>query len=437
MTAVPGLVWGLPFAALLVAIAVLPACAPRLWHRRMGMIATLGIAALLLPLALAAGPAAALWLAWQAILTQYLPFTSVLVALYCVGGGVYISGGPWGRPAGNTLLLGLGTLLAGLVGSTAAAIVLIEPLLRANAHRRRRRHLVIAAIILIGNAGGALSPIGNPPLMVGFLAGVPFFWPARHLALPLALFAGLVLPGFWALDRHLARTETPPARAPLRLRGGRNLVLLLVIVAALLGQAFWRPGALILAGVGAPIAGLAAMAVFAAATLASLRFTPRAIRRRNAFSWAPLREVAILFLALFITIAPVLAMLRAGRAGPFFPLLTLTAGRDGAPIPALYFLLCGLLSAVLDNAPSWLVFFGLAGGDARALIAHHPELLAALSAGSVFWGGLTYIGNAPNMMLRAIASRRGVPMPGFFTYTALVAGFLLPLYALMALVFFR
>ncbi|MGC8468867.1 MAG: sodium:proton antiporter [Acetobacteraceae bacterium] len=434
----PALAWALPFAALLWAVAVLPAATPRLWHRRMEQIVALGVLALLVPLAVLHGPAVAAALAWRELLEQYVPFISVLFSLYAIAGGVRLAGGPWGRPAGNALLLGLGTLLAGLVGSTAAAMLLIEPLLSANAHRRHRRHLVIAAIILVGNAGGALSPIGNPPLMVGFLAGVPFFWPARHLALPLLLFAAPFLAGFWLLDRRLAATDpVPPPRGRLRLRGAGNLVLLGLVAATLPLQALVPLGPLRLLGAQTPLAGLLATAFSLAAAVASLRLTPRAIHRRNRFSLAPMREVAVLFLGIFVTIAPVLAMLRAGTAGPFAPLLALTAGPGGAPVPALYFLLCGLCSAVLDNTPSWLVFFGLAGGDAPALLAHAPRLLAAISAGAVFWGGLTYLGNAPNLMLRAIAAHRGVRMPGFFAYSAVAAASLLPLLALLTLVFFR
>ena len=434
----PAPVWALPFGVMLWAVAVLPAAVPRLWHRRMGTIVGLGVSALLVPLALVHGPAAAATLAGRALLGRYLPFVSVLFALYAIAGGVRVAGGPWGRPAGNTLLLGLGTLLAGLVGSTAAAMLLIEPLLSANAHRRHRRHLVIAAIILVGNAGGALSPIGNPPLMVGYLAGVPFFWPVRHLALPLLLFSAPFLAGFWLLDRRHARADpAPPLRRPLRVRGAGNLALLALVACAVPLQALVPLGQLRLGGVTAPLGGLLAAAFSLAAGLVSLRLTPRAIHRRNRFSLAPMREVAVLFLGLFVTIAPVLAMLRAGAAGPFAPLLALAAGPGGAGVPALYFLFYGMLSAVLDNAPAWLVFFGLAGGDAPALLAHDPRLLAAISAGAVFWGGLTYLGNAPNLMLRAIAAHRGVRMPGFFAYSGLAAASLLPLLALLGLVFFR
>ncbi|HTU56421.1 MAG TPA: sodium:proton antiporter [Acetobacteraceae bacterium] len=407
----PAWPWALPFAGLLLSIAIGPILAPRVWHRRSRLVMLGWSLALLLPEGLLLGPGAATAALAHAVLDQYVPFISLLFALYTAAGGVLVAGGPWGRPVGNTALLALGTLAGGVVGTTAAAMVLIHPLLAANAHRRRKGHLVVFFIVLVANAGGALSPIGNPPLYVGFLQGVPFFWPLERLWLPLLLLAAPLLGGFYLLDRALAAGEAPaPRPVPFRVRGSANLALIFVIALSVVVLGAWPPGVVALPGVRLPIGRILSVLVWLAASLVSAMITPRAVRRRNMFSWGPIVEVAELFAAIFITIAPVLAMLRAGAAGPFTGLLGLLAG------PAAYFWLTGLLSAFLDNAPTYLVFFGIAGGNAAALTGPLARTLAAISTGAVFFGGLTYIGAAPNLLIRAIAARRGVRMPGFFGY---------------------
>ncbi len=419
----PALAWGIPFAGLLLSIALGPALAPRGWHRRARGVMLAWILALLVPEAVVHGAGAAAGALEQALVTQYLPFMSLLYALYTTAGGVLVAGGPWGRPLGNTALLALGTILGGVVGTTAASMVLIHPLLAANAHRRRKGHLVLFFIVLVANAGGALSPIGNPPLYVGFLEGVPFFWPLQRLWLPLLLLALPLLGGFYLLDRMLAAGEDPAPRPQrLRLRGSGNLALIGVIALAVLVLGAWPLGSVVLPGAGGGADGrmeigtALTVLVSLGASLVSVMITPRAVRARNMFSWAPIAEVAELFAAIFVTIAPVLAMLRAGPEGPLGGLLGLVTGAAGETLPASYFWLTGLLSAFLDNAPTYLVFFGLAGGDAATLSGALARTLMAISTGAVFFGGLTYIGAAPNLLIRAIAARRGVRMPGFFGY---------------------
>ncbi|HUC19072.1 MAG TPA: sodium:proton antiporter [Acetobacteraceae bacterium] len=416
----PSLAWGIPFAALLLAIAFGPMLAPRLWHRHVRWVISGCILALLVPQTLIFGPGAAADALARAVFEDYLPFITLLLALYTTAGGVLVVGGPWwGTPAGNTALLALGTLLGGIVGTTAAAMVLIHPLLAANAHRSRKGHLVVFFVVLVANAGGVLSPIGNPPLYVGFLEGVPFFWPLRTLWLALLLLAGPLLAGFYLLDRRLAAGEGPaPVREPrpLRLRGVPNLVLILVVALAVVVFGTWPDGSLAFFGGRLSLGRVLSVLVSLAATLVSVLITPRAVRQRNMFSWAPILEVAWLFAAIFITIGPVLAMLHAGLAGPLGGLLRMVESPAGAPIPAAYFWLTGVLSAFLDNAPTYLVFFGMAGGDAGTLTGSLSRTLVAISTGAVFFGGLTYIGAAPNLLIRAIAARRGVRMPGFFGY---------------------
>jgi Na+/H+ antiporter NhaD/arsenite permease-like protein len=435
--ALPGLIWAAPFLGLLGSIAVLPALAPRFWHRRVGAVAGFWIAALLLPQAVAATPAAATASAWHAVLIEYLPFITLLSALYAAGGGVLIRGGPAGSPAGNTLMLAAGMALGVVMGQAGAAMVLINPLLRANAHRHRKVHLVLFVIVLVANASGALTPLGNPPLYIGFLEGVPFFWTTRHLLAPLLLLAAVLLAAFYLIDRRLAAGErAAPAPERLRVRGWGNAALILLTAAVVLAQNATTGGEASLFGQKVAVTRLAAIGALVAVTILSAKLTPRAIHQANEFSWGPMIEVGKLFLAIFITIEPVLRMLEAGLHGPFAWVLRLTLSGAGDPRPAAYFWLPGILSAFLDNGPTYLMFFKLAALHPPAFEPGQVRALAALSAGAVFFGGLTYIGNAPNMMLRGVAAHRGVRMPGFFGFMAMAAAVLLPVFALLTAAFF-
>jgi len=284
--------------------------------------------------------------------------------------------------------------------------------------------IVLFLIVLVANAAGAISPLGNPPLYLGLLRGVPFFWPARHLLAPLAVATALLLAAFYLIDRYFAAREPPAPRAQrLHVRGWGNIALILLVIGAVFAVGY------------APSASLAAVAVFLTATALSAWLTPSAIRQANDFTWHPILEVAMLFAGIFVTIAPVETMLRAGLAGPLAPLLHLTLGDNGQPAVAASFWFAGILSAVLDNAPTYLMFFDLAGVRPDTLIGQ-TRVLAAISAGAVFFGGLTYIGNAPNMVIHAVAAHRGVYMPGFFGYAALASVVLLPVMALLTLLFF-
>jgi Na+/H+ antiporter NhaD/arsenite permease-like protein len=434
----PSLLAVLPFAGLLASIALMPVLAPRFWHRRMAPVTAGWCAALVLPLAVTQGAGAAAGLVWHALLAEYLPFVALLLALFTVGGGILVEGGPWGRPAGNTLLLAIGSVLAGVMGTTGVSMVLIHPLLRANAHRVRKVHLVVFFIVLVSNAGGATSPLGDPPLYLGFFNGVPFFWPLLHLGVPLLVLAVPLLAAFWLIDRHLAAGEPacPPSK-PLRLRGWPNVALLAVVVATVLMQGIWVPGSVTIFATEVGVERLAGMAVFLAVAGISVAITPRAVRRGNLFAWHPMLEVAVLFAGIFITIAPVLAILAAGTAGPAAGLVGLTADAGGKPSALAYFWLTGILSAFLDNAPTYLIFFQMAGNDVAQLTGPLNHVLAAISGGAVFFGALTYIGNAPNLMVRSIAAHRGVRMPGFFGYMLWSCALLLPIFLLQSLLFFR
>jgi Na+/H+ antiporter NhaD/arsenite permease-like protein len=294
-------------------------------------------------------------------------------------------------------------------------------------------------IILVANIGGALTPLGDPPLFVGFLHGVDFFWPLRNIWLQTLIVAVPLLALFLLVDSYLARGDAA-AREPrnhdmkITVSGGVNFILIAAIIACILVSGFWRPGVSFdIFGTVLPLQNLARDVALVAIAFVSLWLTPDEHRESNGFSWEPIREVAILFAGIFIAIVPVLAMLQAGKAGPFAALLQAVTLRDGVPHEAAYFWLTGLLSAFLDNAPTYLVFFELAGGDAAALMGPYAGTLAAISMGAVYMGALTYIGNAPNFMVRAIAEDRGIAMPSFFAYLGWAALILLPLFALLTL----
>jgi Na+/H+ antiporter NhaD/arsenite permease-like protein len=427
--------WTLPFAAMLLSIALGPLLFPKFWHHHYGKIALLWSVLALAALAIFNGVPAAAAAFVHAMLAEYLSFIVLLFALYVVAGGILIAGTLPGTPAVNTALLAIGTAIASVVGTTGAAMILIRPLLKANETRHRKVHIVVFFIILVANIGGALSPLGDPPLFVGFLRGVDFFWPAQHLWMQTLIVAAAVLALFLLLDWWMSRDEPrQAAREPIsiRLHGGINLVLIALIIAGILGSAAWKSGiAFDVAGTHAELQNIVRDTALVLIAFLSLWLTPAERREANGFTWEPIREVAKLFAGIFVTIIPVLAMLQAGRNGAFAWLLRVVTESDGTPHEVAYFWLTGGLSAFLDNAPTYLVFFELAGGDARALMGPLAGTLAAISMGAVYMGALTYIGNAPNFMVKAIAEERGVAMPSFFAYTLWASLILVPLFVLL------
>jgi len=435
--------WALPFIGLLLSIAVGPLLAPKFWYANYGKIAFIWSALTVTPLAALHGVPTALAALAHAILGEYLSFIVMLTALYVVAGGIRVSGTLRGTPLVNTAILAFGTVIASIVGTTGAAMILIRPLLRANAARLHNAHVVIFFIFLAANIGGALSPLGNPPLFVGFLNGIDFFWTAVHLWRQTALTAALVLAAFVAIDiwyyrqdRRVTVVGEKPPDDPIRVHGLINLLLIALIVAAILVSALWRPGvAFDIYGTTLELQDIVRDVVLVALAAASLVFTPEEHRERNGFTWEPILEVAMLFAGIFICIVPVTAMLHAGRAGPFSWALALMTDDAGEPRNAAYFWLAGALSAVLDNAPTYLAFLELAGGDAVRLMSDLAPTLTAISMGAVYMGALTYIGNAPNFMIYAIAMERGVKMPSFFGFMMWSGAVLLPVFAVVTYVF--
>jgi Na+/H+ antiporter NhaD/arsenite permease-like protein len=434
--------WALPFLGILMTIAIAPLLVPRFWQRHYGKLAFVWSALAVVPLAALYGLPIARAAVLHTMLADYMSFIVLLFTLYVVAGGILVTGNLRGTPLVNTVLLGLGTLIASLVGTTGAAMILVRPLLRANAARLHNAHVVVFFIFLAANIGGSLTPLGNPPLFVGFLQGIDFFWAARHLLAPTALAAGLVLAVFIVVDLWHYRQDRraapvgeaqPPLR--LRVRGRINFLLIAGIVAAILMSAMWRPDVRFeVDGTTLALQNLVRDAALLLIAVLSLVLTPNEHREANGFTWEPITEVAILFGGIFACIIPVLAMLQAGPAGAFSGLIA-AATAEGGPNGVAYFWLTGALSAFLDNAPTYLAFFALAGGDPGALMGPLGSTLAAITMGAAYMGALTYIGNAPNLMIYAIAVERGVKMPSFFGFMLWSGIVLVPVFGLITFLF--
>jgi len=438
-------VWGLPFAGLLLSIAVAPLLAPLFWHHHFGKVSAAWALAFLLPFAAWAGVGVASQSLVHALLAEYIPFVILLTALFTVSGGIYIRGNLHGSPGLNTAILGLGAVLASFMGTTGASMLLIRPLLRANDNRRHKAHAVVFFIFIVSNAGGSLTPLGDPPLFLGFLKGVDFFWTISHIFPETLFLVGALLAIFFALDNWfyhrrdecLPADPTPDTRG-IGFDGSVNFLLLGAVVGLVLLSGFWKSDVLIhIHGTDVGLPGLVRDVGLIGVTLLSLKLTPTQVHVDNQFAWAPMAEVAKLFAGIFLTIIPVIAMLKAGANGPFGAVIAAVTRSDGSPDPAAYFWATGALSSFLDNAPTYLVFFNTAGGDPQVLMTTLAPTLAAISAGAVFMGANTYIGNAPNLMVKAIAEDRGVGMPSFFGYMLWSGAVLIPLFALITVIWFR
>jgi Na+/H+ antiporter NhaD/arsenite permease-like protein len=430
----------LPFAGLLLSIAILPLLTPRFWesNRSKGLVAGLFAAPVALYLLLAHGEAGLHELLEKA--REYASFILLLGALFAITGGIRVRGSLSGTPLLNTALLGLGALLANAIGTTGASVLLIRPLLRANAPRERKTHVVVFFIFVVSNCGGLLTPLGDPPLFLGFLKGVPFEWTFR-LWKGWLLVNGLLLLIFniWdqivfareEAERPGSQLEEVQQHEPLRIEGRRNFLFLGAVVATILAAG---------SGLGSGGAGWpfgVQEGLLLAISLAAYFATPETYRAANAFAFGPIIEVAVLFAGIFVTMAPALLLLNTN------------ASRFGLEHPWQFFWATGALSSFLDNAPTYLTFAATACGlegiplegyYLRELIGRGIEaekILAAISAGAVMMGANTYIGNGPNFMVKAIAETHGVKMPSFFGYMAYSCGVLLPIFAIVTLLFFR
>jgi Na+/H+ antiporter NhaD/arsenite permease-like protein len=440
-----GFLWALPFAGILLSIALFPLLAPHFWEHHQGKIAAVWAVLILVPLTIFRGGDVAGSALAHTITGEYIPFILLLLALFTTAGGILISGNIHGSPGMNTALLAIGALMASLIGTTGASMVMIRPVMRANDERIHNVHVIVFFIFLVSNIGGSLTPLGDPPLFLGFLRGVDFFWTTTHLFAETLLVAVILLGVFFLLDSWFYHRDAafkarrdPTPDSSVNLHGLGNLALIGVIILAILMSAAWKPG-IAFTVLGTPVEwqNLARDIIFILVTLASLALTKKEFRARNGFNWGPIVEVAKLFAGIFITMIPVLAMLKAGKEGAFAPLVALVTNPDGSANNAAFFWMTGILSSFLDNAPTYLVFFELAGGDPATLMTKGALTLAAVSLGAVFMGANSYIGNAPNFMVYAIARDGGVKMPSFFGYMLWSGAFLIPCFVLVTFIFFR
>ncbi len=435
------LLWGVPFAGILLSIALFPVLAGHFWHHHYPKVSFVWGLAFLVPFALVYGIETAGVALFAVTVLEYLPFIIMLFALFVVSGGIHIGGRLAGTPLMNTAILVIGTLLASFIGTTGAAMLLIRPLIAANAARKRKVHIFIFFIFLVGNIGGSLTPLGDPPLFLGFIKGIDFFWTMKAMAGPMFLTSAILAAAFYVIDWVIWRGEaasgarqTEPNR--ITIEGGINFLFLgLVIAAVLLSGVYADLYTFKIFGTYVPAESLARNVVLLAVAGAAYRLTPPDLRAKNQFSWEPIREVAILFIGIFVTIIPVIAILAAGVDGAAADAVRLVSSESGAPDNMMYFWLTGTLSAFLDNAPTYLVFFNLAGGDPATLMGPLSSTLLAISMGAVFMGAFTYIGNAPNFMIKAICEERGIKMPSFFGFIGWSAVFLLPVFALVSTLF--
>lgn len=427
-----------PFVALLLSIALMPFLSPKIWHHHFPDFSFF-LGSLVSVYYLAAldhvhdGHSYGVHTLTHTAL-EYFSFIALIGGLYVASGGIVIDTRGKTGPIPNTILLAAGAVLSNLVGTTGASVLLIRPFIRANKGRITPLHVVFF-IFIVSNCGGSLTPIGDPPLFLGYIKGVPFFWTVLSLWKPWVLVNAVLLAAFYVYDRRCERTLTPEqadaaaeGRAGVRIRGAGGIVALVLIVAAVLLDPFltrnlgWT--------LPVPIGPFVQIIV----AVLAYRFAPVANHAANGFSLFPVKEVGLLFIGIFLTMMPALAYLSHRAPG------------WGVSSPTAFYFLTGSLSAGLDNAPTYLSFLQIAFGDQvidrPSILAflgqsYGPRTLEAISLGSVYFGAMTYIGNGPNFMVRSIAEASGVRMPSFFGYLGWACVILLPVLILAWLVFVR
>ncbi len=442
-------IWSaIPFVGILLSIALLPLLAPRFWHHNFGKISTFWALAFSLPFLLYYKSVAFHEIAHIYII-DYIPFIILLWALYTVSGGILLKGSIKGNPFTNLIMLLVGTLLSSWIGTTGSAMLLIRPVIRANSERKNKVHIVIFFIFLVANIGGSLTPLGDPPLFLGFLHGVNFFWTLKLIP-HMAFVSIILLITFFILDTYYYKKEESSLKEfeektiehkPIRLLGTHNFIFLFGIIAGVLFSGSVNLGETTVFGVHVAYQNLVRDIFLIFMGILSLKTTKNSLRKDNNFTWFPIQEVAILFAGIFMTIIPALAMLKSGSSGSLG--FIVSAVKE----PWHYFWVTGGLSSFLDNAPTYLTFFNTALGqffptDAESvgvmrLMAEKAIYLKAISAGAVFMGAMTYIGNAPNFMVKSIAEENDIQMPSFFGYImkySLI--FLIPSFVLVSLIFF-
>lgn len=443
-------VWSvLPFVGMLLSIAVIPLVKPHWWEKNMHVASGFWSLVFILPYAYAYGVSEAWFHFLESILLDYVPFIVLLFGLFVAAGGIAIKGTLPGTPKVNSLLLLIGTLLASWIGTTGAAMVMIRPLIRANRWRRKSVHVIVFFIFLVANIGGCLTPLGDPPLFMGFQRGVPFTW-TFHLIPMLAVNMAVLFVAFYFLDSYFCKKELSEGRSPLdelaesekepiRIEGLHNVIFIIMIIAGVIANGVLpkeveffanNAGIQVYDELVFPYATLVEIIIILIAAFLSLKTTKESTHELNGFSHAPMIEVATLFIGIFITMIPALIFLK------------IHGSQLGIHAPWQLFWATGLLSSFLDNTPTYLVFLQTAGaigsttGIATSVGTVSHAMLEAVSAGAVFMGANTYIGNAPNFMVKAIAEENGIRMPSFFGYMGWSASILVPTFIIDTVIFF-
>lgn len=448
MTNIP--IWMcIPFAGLLLCIAVFPLVKEEWWEKNRLYAVIFWSLLFIIPFAVKYGMRTAAETVLECMINDYLTFIVLLFGLFCVAGNITVEGNMAGSPRVNVLLLAVGTLLSSWIGTTGSSMLLVRPIIQMNSWRKNKTHIMVFFIFLISNIGGCLTPIGDPPLLMGFSRGVPFFWSFKLFPV-LLLNMVVLLTVFYLIDKRaymkdLASGSMPAidADAPLiRIRGAQNfLYVIMIIVAVVLsgvlpGLPLFQNaqgeviGIHIFGEVRLTVPAMIEIAIILLAAFLSFKTTDPVNRKKNHFTWGAIQEVAVLFVGIFITMQPALMILKKAGA---------SLGLDK---PFQLFWITGALSSFLDNTPTYLVFLTTEGamnfqeGIVTTLGMVPVKMLMAISCGAVFMGAITYIGNAPNFMVKAISDENGVKMPSFFGYLARSLSILIPVFILDMLVFF-
>lgn len=450
-------IWSIiPFVGMLLSIALFPLFKAEWWEKHQLHVAAFWSLLFLVPFTVVFGMHETIYELMETVVLDYIPFIVLLLGLFIVSGGIHIGGTIAGTTKNNVILLAIGTFLASWVGTTGAAMLLIRPVIRANLWRKNKTHIIVFFIFLVANMGGCLTPLGDPPLFLGYLRGVPFFWTMQHIWPLLIMNSAILLVVFALIDRHfikkeskegeeaLALEEAATERVPLHIDGWHNVAFLaLIIVAVILnglipqlamfqdanGQVI---GVDVYEGIHLGINYFLQIVLILIAAFLSMKTTKKAVREANDFEWGPIAEVAKLFIGIFITMIPALALLRAN------------GGSLGVDTPLEFFWATGALSSFLDNSPTYVVFLttagalGASGAGTLATTAGTVsiDILLAISAGAVFMGANTYIGNAPNFMVKNMAESAKIKMPSFFGYMGWSGAILIPVFILDTIIFF-
>lgn len=437
------IIWTIPFAGVLLSIAVMPLIVPHFWHNNFGKVSFFWALTFMIPFFIVQGFSIALYEVLHIILLDYIPFIILLLSLFTISGGIRLKGTLVGTPILNLTIILIGTALASWMGTTGAAMLLIRPLIRANQHREHKVHVIVFFIFLVANIGGSLTPLGDPPLFLGFLKGVDFFWTTTAMIEPMLFMVGTLSVIFFYLDSRFYNMEdhskkpVTVEKEKLGIEGSINFLFLFGVIAAVLMSGTWNPHiSFTIYDVKLTLPNLLRDILLISLTALSWIFTSKSLRKENQFTWFPIQEVAKLFAAIFVTIIPAIAILKAGAEGALSAIIN-SVSSNGEPVNYMYFWATGILSSFLDNAPTYLVFFNTAGGDAIELMGPLYQTLLAISAGAVFMGANTYIGNAPNFMVKSIAEEQNISMPSFFGYMLKYSvPILIPLYILVTFIFF-